>query len=172
MCLVGEAARTQVAIMTTDHDETLPEATIEEILFHFPYRIDDRLKPSYVEERQVIFDDGTRADLRIESPTDIFVVEIKKGMLDLGTFYQLTHYINEIYLKVGDSKGIIGIMVGLEISDPSTIKEKISKYRYEIRVKLLGRDIPTKLKFCTKCRKANAISRKECWYDGHTVFFR
>lgn len=158
--------------MTIDHDDTLQERTIEEILFHFPYLIDERLKPSYVEERQVMFDDGTRADLKFESVTDIFVVEIKKGILDIGTFYQLTHYMNEIYSKVGDTKRIIGIMVGQGISDPLAIKEKISNYRYEVQVKLLGADIPTKLKFCTKCRKANGTSRKECWYDGHTAFFR
>lgn len=158
--------------MTIDHDETLQERTIEEILLHFPYLIDKRLKPSYAEERQVMFDDGTRADLKFETATEIFVVEIKKGMLDLGTFYQLTHYMNEIYSKVGDTKRIIGIMVGLGISDPSDIEEKISNYRYEVQLKLLGREIPTKLKFCTKCRKANGISRKECWYDGHTTFFR
>lgn len=158
--------------MTVDHNEAFQERTIEEILFHFPYLIDERLKPSYIEERQVMFEDGTRADLKFESPTDIFVVEIKKGMLDLGSFYQLTHYMNEIYSKVGDRKRIIGIMVGLGISDSSVIKEKISSYRYEVQFKLLGIDIPTKLKFCTKCRKANGISREKCWYDGNTTFFR
>lgn len=158
--------------MTIDHDETLQERPIEEILFHFPYLIDERLKPYYVEERQVMFDDGTRADLKFESPTDIFVIEIKKGILDMGTFYQLTHYMNEIYSKVGDTKRIIGIMVGQDISDSLAIKEKISSYRYEVQVKLLGADIPTKLKFCTKCRKANSISSKECWYNGNTTFFR
>lgn len=158
--------------MTIDRNEAFQERTIEEILFHFPYLIDARLKPSYIEERQVMFDDGTRADLKFESPTDIFVVEIKKGMLDLGAFYQLTHYMNEIYSRVGDTKQIIGLLVGLDISDLSVIEEKIVSYRYEVQLKLLGRDIPTKLKFCTKCRKANGISRKECWYDGHTTFFR
>jgi len=157
--------------MIRDHDNDLAERAIEEILFHFPYLIDRRLKPSYVEDRQVVFEDGTRVDLKFEGPSDIFIIEIKKGPVDLKTYYQLTHYMNEVYLKVGERKKIIGVAIGHGISDYSEIQDSISKYPYEIQLRQLGKDIPTRLKFCTKCRRANGASVNECWNCGCGDFF-
>ena len=144
------------------------ESQLSLLLGQYPYLIDEKLVSFKLVERT--YPDGTRPDLLFykQDPCEVVVIELKRDVIDHNAVNQIYGYIQKEKVYHQDCN-IYGILIGKKISDFAV--KLLQQLREKIDVKLIGKDIPEKVKFCTKCRKANRHDVQICKYCGHQKFF-
>lgn len=147
------------------------EKRLLELFKHHPYLIDDKLE--YFELIDRGYPNGTQPDLRFYKPPphcEIIIVEIKSDIIDHNAVNQICSYIRE-EKSYSDCSNVRGIIIGRSISDNAVkLLQQISE-NMDVSIKIVGRDVPEKVKFCTKCRKANWFNAQKCKYCGNQKFF-
>lgn len=142
------------------------EYDIHAIIRNYPYLLGHELENLNLKHER-IYQDNTRADFVFTNDDRSIVVEVKKGQIDGESLRQALHYLDN-EMRENPEKLLKGILIGRYASD--TLKNEIQKSRYEFEIKLLDVDIPTKIKICDKCRKANALFNNVCRYCGSRKF--
>ncbi len=149
------------------------EERLLELFKCHPYLIDDELENFELIART--YRNGTQPDLlfyKHNPPCEIVIVEIKSGAIDHNAVNQIYSYIRKErnYSGCGNIRGII---IGRTISDNAVkLLQQISENKnINISVKILGQDVPEKVKYCIKCRKANWFNAQKCKYCGNQKFF-
>jgi RecB family endonuclease NucS len=140
----------------------MKEREIADILYNFPHLID----PQFLNEfpkREYLFPNTSRADLVFFGSSEIIVVELKKDVLKQSAVLQLWEYLASMKQKFPNKK-IRGILIGESLDSEAT--RLLQTSTFPIEVKLLGRDIPTAIKICQNCRRANEIREKTCKFCG------
>lgn len=158
---------------TRAHDKTLSERSIEDIMFYFPYLIDNRLRVRDMDERQAVFEDFTRADITFKNDTGVVVVELKKTPINEVALMQLLGYLKKVMVREKGRRIISGILIGSSIKDPIQLHQIINDSSFEVSLKTFGKDVPTTIKFCSnkRCRKAVSTAASSCSFCGSTEFF-
>jgi len=142
------------------------EHDIHEIIKNYPYLLEEGLENLTITHEK-IYQDRTRADFVFEDENHIIVVEIKKNFIDIEAIAQALNYLDN-EKKQKPHKILKGILVGNYISN--TLKNEVNESEYKFDIKLLDIDVPTQIKICDKCRKANSLYRSLCKYCGHRKF--
>lgn len=124
-----------------------------------------------LDEKQMVFDDDTRTDITFSNEDEIIIVELKKGAIDHGALNQLLHYLRKTSSIEKGKRKISGILVGASINDKIELLKNIKESGFDIKLKVYGKDVPTIIKFCEKCRRATSVSDTICRYDGCKKFF-
>lgn len=142
------------------------EYDIHDIIKRHPYLLGNSFKNLKLKHEK-IYRDRTRSDFVFTNECCSIVVEIKKDLVDVQTLKQALHYLNN-EKKENPESFLKGILIGRRTT--KQLENKIIKSEYKFEIKLLNLDIPTRIKICDKCRKANAISNKICKYCGTNKF--
>lgn len=137
----------------------LLERQIEDILFLHPYLIKEGFSHG---KRQVVFEDNSRADIVFFFEKITYILELKKDIVSRSTVDQIIGYINNL-IKEHDKK-VKGIIIGKKPVNPEDLIDYGSKKGYEIGIKYLDIDIPTRYKLCREKRHANPLNQIKCKY--------
>lgn len=121
-------------------------------------------------DEKKILPDGTIPDMVFRNFYRTIVVELKKHAIDECAVDQLIHYLHEIVAKE-KARDPEGILVGSAIHNPGKVNDRIAESGYHISIKLLGKDVPTIIWFCRKCRIATSVLRKSCNNGCNAGFF-
>jgi len=159
-----------VSFPAMGYDLTLSERSIEDLFFHFPYLVDPRFRVRDIDSRQETLNDGTRVDMVVRCQDTLFIIELKKGDINTADLQQLVHYLREADKKWNKNLRKEGLLFGLGIRDRSQIDTSIAASGFRISIKLYGRDVPTSVKFCRRCRKAVSTAKSECPWCGAQEF--
>jgi len=142
------------------------EYDIHEIIKNYPYLLGNELENLNLKHER-IYEDRTRADFVFANNDRAVVVEIKKGRIDTRMLVQALHYLDNEKME-NPAKKLKGMLVGRYVSN--TLKNEIGKSDYKFEIKILGIDVPTNIKICDKCRRANVLSNSTCKYCGSRKF--
>lgn len=159
-----------MAFPARGHDRTLLERSIEDILFHFPYLIDQRLRASEICEKELTLEDATRPDMTFIHKGEVIIVELKKGTVDESALNQLLRYLKKAHQQYGPTVKVSGMLIGSQIEAEPRLRAVIDQTGYEITLKVYGSDVPTTIKICRKCRKAMSTRDAPCPIDGCNEF--
>jgi len=144
------------------------EYNIHSIIRNYPYLLGDEFDNLDLRHER-IYQDRTRADFVFTDSNLSVVVEVKKGPIDPRMLDQALHYL-EKEKQENPSKCVKCLLVGTRTN--KAIERKINESNYRFEVKLLGSDVPTRIKICDRCRKANALSSQRCEYCNSARFVR
>lgn len=142
------------------------EYDIHDIIKYHPYLLGKEFE-HLVLKHEKIYGDRTRADFVFADDKTSIVIEVKKGEIDIEMLNQAIHYLDN-ERKENPAKKLKGILIGSRVMNNITIKLQDTKYLFEI--KLLNIDVPTEIKLCSKCRKANSLFDLICKYCGSKKF--
>lgn len=142
------------------------EYDIHSIIKNYPYLLGGEFDSLNLKHEKT-YQDRTRADFVFANRICSIVVEVKKGPINIAMIDQALHYLDNE--RKGDpTKLLKGMLVGSYIHE--ALKNEVNKSEYEFEIKLLDVDIPTKIKICDKCRRANALSDVQCRYCNSRKF--
>lgn len=144
------------------------EYDIHKIIKTHPYLLGPELESLNIKHEK-IYSDRTRSDFVFSNEHQSIVVEVKIGYLDTDTIEQAVHYLH-MERKENPDKILIGIFIGYAIKDNIKFNLKLKQYNYPFKIKYLDVDIPTKIKICDFCRKANKLSTLKCKFCGSLKF--
>ena len=136
------------------------EYGIHSIIRNHPYFLGDEFENLDLKHEKV-YPDGSRADFVFADNICSIVVEVKKGPINIEMLNQALRYLDN-EKNENPQKLLKGVLVGSHL--PKSLKKEIGKSRYGFETKLLDSDIPTKIKICDKCRRANALYDTQCRY--------
>ena len=138
------------------------EEDLHEIFFKFPYLIiiDPNSIINTIHEYKL--DSNSIPDIYIETDNKKFYCEVKLGKLKEKDLYQAIRYLNTIVdnIKLNENKEICVILIGMNISNK--LKNKAEKQN--IKIKIIGKEIPGTIKICKKCRKAYNSKHLKCLF--------
>ena len=136
----------------------LLEITIQELIQHNPYIIDDSDLPTGTTERQV---KSGRIDIYFETPNGVVVVECKRTALRNKDVLQLRGYIEDLFEE--GKKVIKAYLVGMPPNKP--LKKALLEGEPNIDIKELIKDVPIELSRCD-CGRYSKKQQKTCLYCG------
>ncbi len=142
------------------------EYDIHTIIKNHPYLLGNEFENLNLKHEKV-YQDRTRADFVFADNGLSIVVEVKKGYIDAEMLVQALHYLDN-EKKENPRRFLKGILVGSGIVN--TLENEIKKSGYEFQIKLLDVDIPTNIKICDKCRRANSLFSTLCRYCNSKKF--
>ena len=142
------------------------EYDIHSIIKNYPYLLGDEFNNLKLKHER-IYEDRSRADFVFTDNVRSIVVEVKKGPIDLHMLAQALHYLDN-ERRENLARLLKGVLVGSRIQN--TLESEINKSGYKFEIKLLDIDVPTKIKICDKCRRANALSDVVCRYCSSRKF--
>lgn len=144
------------------------EYDIHDIIRIHPYILGEEFEGLSITHEK-IYDDRTRSDFVFSNEHIAIVVEVKIDYLNIGTIEQAIHYLNK-EKKTNPYKKLKGVLVGSQIIDKKEFEEKMSISGYEFQVKFLDEDVPTEIKLCDNCRRANKLSAEICKFCRSNKF--
>jgi len=136
------------------------EYDIHEIVKNYPYLLGSEFENLNLKHER-IYEDRTRADFVFGSNDISVVVEVKRGKVDGKMLVQALHYLDN-ERRENPGKKLKGMLIGSHVSN--TLRNEIMRSDYKFEIKILDIDVPTKVKICDKCRRANALSNSICKY--------
>ncbi len=101
------------------------------------------------------------ADIVVFKQTEIVIVELKVDPLKTTHILQLNGYLEDMERETNSSFNFRGIIIGKESKED--LNKTIRNLKYKIKILILTRDIPIKIKICDKCRLANDIKNEKCF---------
>ena len=154
------------------------EKNLEELVKNFPNFIDKNLREMRqgklgdrnVYLRQVKLPGGEGIiDLAFVTDTTVYLVEMKKYLVNEGTLQQLRRYREPLQLYYPDHE-IRGFLVGVKCPDRSDLEQLIGDD--PIKVLTLPRDIPwpTKIVRCDQCGAGASSGDEVCPYCSTPLF--
>ncbi|MHA1338794.1 MAG: hypothetical protein ACTSRZ_02045 [Promethearchaeota archaeon] len=146
------------------------ESEIQILYQNYPYLIEEQFFQQKVVP-QYRLPSGI-ADLVVIMKNEIVVVELKVVPLENVHLLQLLGYLNDISIKFKDKeeiKKIRGILIGY--MPKCDLEESIKVLNYEIKIMILDRDVPIKIKICAKCRRAIDFNLQKCSHCGNSSGF-
>ena len=120
----------------------MKEEAIESLLFNHPYLLDASFDCANRMQRQFTYPGG-RIDIVFQDDSGLILVEVKRTCLVPAHFDQLMHYIDDLSTeqRLSNRHYLVGktsVGVPTEITAPRG---------YTIRLRLVGREIPHRLRF-------------------------
>ena len=146
------------------------EYDIHDIIRIHPYILGEEFEGLYVKHEK-IYADRKRADFVFSNDNISIVTEIKIGNVDVQTLEQAIHYLNE-EKKENPHKQLLGILVGRRVVKKQELEEKMKNSGYEFKIKFLDKEIPTDIKLCDNCRKANTLWASTCKFCRSKKFIK
>lgn len=142
------------------------EYDIHSIIRNYPYLLGQAFEDLSLKHEKV-YEDRTKADFVFADDLRSIVVEVKVGRIDVRMLNQALNYL-ENEKRENPEKVLKGMLIGSHVS--RTVEREVNKSEYEFEIKLLNIDLPTRIKICDKCRRANALFNKMCKYCGSRKF--
>ncbi|MFX0067198.1 MAG: endonuclease NucS domain-containing protein [Candidatus Hermodarchaeota archaeon] len=139
----------------------LKEQDIQKIYFRHPYLIDQKFENCRTEE--CYSTSSGFADLVLFLNDQITVVELKIEPLKKIHALQVAQYVRELEQEFPDQK-VSAILIGR--SPKEDLTRLIETFPFSLKIKLLVKDIPIKIKICANCRLASDVNRINCWKCG------
>jgi RecB family endonuclease NucS len=134
------------------------ERVIEDLLFDYPYLIDNELSNP---QRQIRLNAESRGDLLFFLPKRVVVAEIKRGPVNVAAFKQICRYLE--LLRKDHPHRIHGYLIGTLITPAA--RTMIKRTHWKIKFRALGYDIPNDVVICRKCRRARDEKLPRCPAD-------
>ena len=138
------------------------EEDLHEIFFKFPYLIINDPNSIINTIHEYKLDSNSIPDIYIETDNKEFYCEVKLGKLKEKDLYQAIRYLNTVVdnIELNENKEICVILIGMNIT--KKLKNKAEKQN--IKVKIIGKEIPGTIKICKKCRKAYNSKHVKCLF--------
>jgi hypothetical protein len=136
------------------------EYDIHALIRNYPYLLGDEFANLKMKHEK-IYEDRTRADFIFTSDTLSIVVEVKKGPIDIEMLNQALHYLRNEQIE-SSGKTLKCVLVGSRVHQE--VENKVSRIGFSFEIKLLNIDVPTKIKICDNCRRANPLTAVTCRY--------
>jgi len=144
------------------------EYDIHDIIRIHPYILGEEFEGLSITHEK-IYDDRTRSDFVFSNGHISIVAEVKIGNIDVQTLEQAIHYLDK-EKKKNPHKKLLGILIGRRIVNKQELEEKMKNSGYEFKIKFLDKEVPTEIKLCDNCRKANTLWIPICKFCGSKKF--
>jgi hypothetical protein len=142
------------------------EEQYERAIRAYPNIIDNRLRTmsrgrlgevNVCLEQECLPDGISRIDLAFITESSVFLVELKRDIVDADTLAQLRRYKGQ-FLKLYPRHDVIGFLVGMRCRDEKKLESAIGAE--DIKILLFERDVPHPRKI-TECRHCGAGVRSD-----------
>jgi hypothetical protein len=158
--------------------KTTKERNIEELIKHFPNFISQELREMPIGNlgqvnvclQQVVLPETSgRIDLAFVSETTVYLVELKRGAVNLDALVQYQGYA-AVVQKYYPTHRIEGFVVGMKSIGP--LSQEQVPLEHDVKVLILGRDIPSPMAVtrCAKCRAGVSAYEDRCPYCQARLF--
>ena len=107
------------------------------------------------------------ADIVVFLENEIVVIELKVDPLENSHLLQLSGYLEDAKREFKNVK-LRGILIGK--APKNDLNKTLNILPYRIKIMILKRDIPTKIKICDNCRLANDINNSKCKFCSNNLF--
>lgn len=149
-----------------DEESKLSEKEIQILYQTHPYLIERKFLNQKIVPQYTL--PSGFADIVVFLENEIVIIELKVESLAFSHLLQLYGYLEDIKNKIKNKKKIRGILIGKK--PKRDLNNAICNLNYEIKIKLLERDVCTKVKICEKCRLANDFKNSRCLYCSNNSF--
>jgi hypothetical protein len=112
---------------------------------------------------------GRQADIVFVEPERITVVETKKGALTVSNdpkkedvIDQIIDYIGQCRIKYPGRTEYRGFIVGTRFADKEKLENKLSSVPENVTPLIFGRDIPSAIRICDQCYRAQPYDSPTC----------
>ncbi|MHA1381484.1 MAG: endonuclease NucS domain-containing protein [Candidatus Helarchaeota archaeon] len=140
-----------------EENDKIGENDIQFLYQTHPYLIDPRFSRENIQYQYPL--PSGFADIVAFLETTIIVVELKINKIIPQDILQLNGYMEDLQKKF-PKKEISGMIIGKK---PTRSKEfLVNSLNFHVDFKILGVDIPIKIKICKNCRKANHNKNVKC----------
>lgn len=144
------------------------EYDIHDIIRIHPYILGEEVEGLYLKHEK-IYEDRSRSDFVFSNSLVSIVIEVKRGNMDVQTLEQAIRYLDN-EKDEDPHKKLLGILIGHRIVNKQQFEEKMKNSGYEFKIKFLDKEIPTEIKLCDNCRKANTLWIPVCKFCGSKKF--
>lgn len=144
------------------------EFDIHDLIRSHPYIIAEEFKNLNLKHERV-YEDRKRADFVFGDSTASIVLEVKKGKIDTDMLGQARAYL-ESEKKENPVRILKGVLLGRTKPDSQQFENELRKSPYLFEIKVLDVDVPSKIKICDKCRRANWLTARTCKYCSSRRF--
>ncbi len=148
----------------------MDEKTIHSIIKTHPYLLGEDFSFLFL-QYEFIYPDLTRSDFIFSNKNVAFIVEVKYGSLDFDAIKQIEGYLENEKNK-HPQKDVNGILVGNRPHNEDSFNEEIVNCIFDINLLYLDEDIPTIIKLCGMCRRANFLFATKCKYCKSRQFLK
>ncbi|MHA1658410.1 MAG: endonuclease NucS domain-containing protein [Promethearchaeota archaeon] len=149
-----------------DEDETLTEKKIQFLYQTHPYLIEKQFLNQKTIPQYPL--PSGFADIVVFLEKEIIVIELKIDPLKVKHLLQLNEYLEDFKKEIDNNIKIRGILIGKK---PKTdFKKSIKNLKFEVKIIVLNKEIPTKVKICKNCRLVNNTMNSNCEYCHNDEF--
>lgn len=107
------------------------------------------------------------ADIVVFLENEIVVIELKVDPLENSHLLQLSGYLEDAK-RVFKNMKLRGILIGKVPTND--LSKSLRILPFKIKMMILKRDIPTKIKICDNCRLANGNNDSKCRFCSDNIF--
>lgn len=107
------------------------------------------------------------ADIMVFLENEIVVIELKVDPLENSHLLQLSGYLEDAKREFKNVK-LRGILIGK--APKNDLNKTLNILPFRVKMMILKRDIPTKIKICDNCRLANDINNSKCRFCSNNIF--
>ena len=146
-------------------EEPISEKEIQILYQTYPYLIEKR----FLNQKtipQYTFPSGF-ADIVVFMESELVVIELKVDPLDNSHLLQLNGYLEDARRESKNVK-LRGILIGK--APKIDLFKSLRNLPFKIKLMILKRDLPIKIKICDKCRLANDKNDSKCSFCSNNVF--
>ncbi|MHA1249051.1 MAG: endonuclease NucS domain-containing protein [Candidatus Helarchaeota archaeon] len=147
-------------------DDNISEAEIQVLFQTHPYLIEKNFLNKKIQSQYPL--DSGFADIVIFLENEIVVIELKVVPLQIEHYLQLKGYLEDFNKMYNNSIKVRGILIGKRPKED--LKINFENEKFEIKILILNKDIPTQIKICENCRLANDISNTQCFNCFSEIF--
>jgi len=146
-------------------EDPISEKEIQMLYQTYPYLIEkeflnQKTVPQYT------FPSGF-ADIVVFLENEIVIIELKVDPLENSHLLQLNGYLEDAKREFKNVK-LRGILIGKV--PKIDLSKSLRILRFKIKMMILKRDVPTKIKICDNCRLANDKNDSKCSFCYNSVF--
>ena len=107
------------------------------------------------------------ADILVFLENEIVVIELKVDPLENSHLLQLIGYLEDAKREFEKIK-LRGILIGK--APKNDLNKTLKHLPFRVKIMILKRDIPTKIKICDNCRLANDNNNSKCRFCSNIIF--
>lgn len=147
-------------------EDNISEAEIQALFQTHPYLIERNFLNKKIQSQYPL--DSGFADIVVFLENEIVVIELKVVPLQIEHYLQLKGYLEDFNKIYNNSVKVRGILIGKKPKED--LKKNFQNEKFEIKILILNKDVPTRVKICDNCRLANDILNNKCFYCFSEIF--
>ena len=110
------------------------------------------------------------ADIVVLLEDEAVVIELKVDSLEISHLLQLVGYLEDLKVILNKDKKVRGILIGKK--PKCDLNASIKCLSFKIKVMILNKNLPIKIKICENCRLANDFNNTTCVYCSGNHFIK